>query len=103
MNFKYRFTGGLRDFGSISCVTQASAGSRSASEWNAGLPVPVTTAGCCLFGEEVQEGGVDDLGVGPGDVVRAAFDGDECQVLDQAGQPRGSGRTRQDPVSVAVH
>jgi len=36
--------------------------------------------GCCLFGEEVEEGGVDHLGVGPGDVVRAAFNGDEGEV-----------------------
>src|SRR5713226_829345 len=54
-------------------------------------------------GDEVEEGGVDHVGVGPGDVVRAAFDGDELQVLDQSGQPGGGGRVGQDPVGVAVH
>ncbi len=47
--------------------------------------MPLVSAGRCLFGEEVEEGGVDDVGVGPGDVVRAALDGDECQVLDKRG------------------
>src|SRR5580704_2491476 len=63
---------------------------------------PVASADCCLFGEEVEEGGVDDVGVSPGDVVRAALDRDERQVLDQGGQPGGGGRVGQDPVGVAV-
>src|SRR5229473_2576893 len=59
-------------------------------------------AGGVLSGEELEQGGVDDVGVGPGDVVRAALDGDERQVLDQRGQPGGGGRIGQDPVRVAV-
>ena len=62
----------------------------------------LTPGGGRLFAEEVQQGGVDDVGVGPGHVVRAAFDGDEGQVLDQRGQPGGGVRVGQDAVGVAV-
>src|SRR5690242_12768267 len=36
---------------------------------------------------EVEQGGVDLAGVGPGDGVRAALDDDQLQVVDQSGQP----------------
>src|SRR6185437_6018539 len=59
-------------------------------------------AGRSSAGEEVEQGRVDHVGVGPGDVVRAALDGDEREILDQRGQPGGGGRIRQDPVGVPV-
>jgi len=52
--------------------------------------------------EEVQEGGVDDFRVRPGDVVGPVLDGDERQARHQRRQSRRRGVVRQDPVGVAV-
>src|SRR5205807_9943962 len=53
--------------------------------------------------EEREQRGVDLLGVGPADVVRAALNRDERAVRNQRWQP-GRGRLeRQDPVLSAVH
>ena len=56
-----------------------------------------------LRGDELEESAVDLLGVRPGDVVRAALDGDERAIGDQRRQPRGGRVEREDPVLGAVH
>src|SRR5215469_6463186 len=53
-------------------------------------------------GDELEQGGVHLIGMGPGDGVRALVDTDELDVLDHAGQPLASLRVRQDPVVVAL-
>src|SRR6266496_108008 len=55
-----------------------------------------------LAAQEVQQGGVDLAGVGPGDGVRAALDDDELDILDQAGQSLAGLVDRQDLVGVAL-
>jgi hypothetical protein len=52
--------------------------------------------------DEVEQGGVDLGGVGPGDGVRAALDDDEQHVLDQGGQPLAGLVQWQDLVRVAL-
>ncbi len=46
--------------------------------------------------EEAEQGGIDLIGVDPGDGVRAAFD-DEVDVGDQPGQPLTGFVERQHP------
>ena len=41
--------------------------------------------GCALGGEELQQGRVDFVGVGPADVVRAPLDGDGKKVAVATG------------------
>jgi hypothetical protein len=52
--------------------------------------------------EELEQRGVDELGVRPADVVRAAVDADDVDVRDELGQPVGGRGDRQDPVLRAV-
>ena len=52
--------------------------------------------------DEVEQGGVDLGGVGPGNRVRAALDDDQPRVLDQAGQPLAGLVQGQHLVRVAV-
>src|SRR5580693_1188376 len=52
--------------------------------------------------QEAEQGGVDLVGVGPGDGVRAALDHDEVRVLDQARQAAGGLVQGQDLVGIAV-
>src|SRR6266567_2468325 len=52
--------------------------------------------------QDVEQGGVDLVGVRPGDSVRAALDHDEVNVLDQARQAAGRLVQRQHLVRVAV-
>src|SRR5271155_5352716 len=52
--------------------------------------------------DEVEQGGVDLAGVGPGDGGRAAFDHDEPHVVDQGGQPLAGLVQRQHLVRVAL-
>jgi hypothetical protein len=55
-----------------------------------------------LFLQEVQKGGVDHVGVSPGDVVGSAVDGDDGEVLDETGESLGGVGVGQDAVGVAV-
>jgi hypothetical protein len=44
---------------------------------------------CAIYLQEVQKGGVDHVGVGPGDVVRSTLDGEDGEVLDETGESAG--------------
>src|SRR5580658_10775237 len=70
----------------------------SALKW-----LDISFSWCALAADEVEQGGVDLGGVGPGDGVRAARDDDQLHVLDQAGQPPAGLVQRQDLVRVALH
>jgi hypothetical protein len=58
-----------------------------------------TVLGSAL-GEEVEQGAVDLVVVGPGDGVRAAANNDQVHVVDQAGQPLARVGVGQYPVGV---
>src|SRR5580658_5455752 len=60
--------------------------------------------GCGLarMADEVEQGPVDLVGVGPDDRVRAARDDGGARVVEQGGQPAAGGLVGQDAILVAL-
>ena len=95
----------------LGCYNRYGVGRVSGVSWEPMASIPAGKSAPCghawrrpLVGpaEEVQQGAVDLVGVGPGDGVRAAVDDHRLHVADQAGQAFAGLRVGQDPVVIAM-